>query len=71
MGSCRLDVLIGCLVMLLERTDLVASALVHQKVVELLLMMMAPQLDGRRRTGGSGSFAAREEMDALCPHCIA
>lgn len=58
MGSCRLDVLISCLVMLLERTDLVASALVHHKVVELLLMMMAPQLDGRRRTGGSGVLAA-------------
>ena len=69
-GSCRLDVLISCLVMLLERTDLVASALVHHKVVELLLMMMAPQLDGRRRTGGSGVSAAREVMDALWSHCF-
>eukprot|EP00884_Botryococcus_braunii_P016263 jgi/Botrbrau1/331/Bobra.0022s0288.1 len=53
-GVPGLSTLMDCLTGLLQRSDLVRSALVHSKIVELLLAMLAPHLDSRRSRGALG-----------------
>lgn len=50
-ASCRLDLLIAFLTEMLQRGELVQSPIVHAKIVELLLMMLSPQLGRGRRRG--------------------
>ncbi len=52
-GVPGLPALMDCLTGLLQRSDLVRSALVHSKIVELLLAMLAPHLDSRRTRGAN------------------